>query len=83
MPERVITLQGDNLVDSLHISIFVLFTPIIIIIIIYFILFNIVPHPVSNCSWRFTYIKMLKYKYTPEEKHINILVTYKQLKIAI
>ena len=32
--------------------------------------------PISNCSWRFIYIKILKYKYTPEEKHINILVTY-------
>jgi len=45
------------------------------------ILFNttvihVAPHPISNCLWRFTYIKILKYKYTPEEKHINILVTY-------
>ena len=37
---------------------------------------NIAPYPISNCSWRFIYINILKYKYTPEEKHINILVTY-------
>ena len=24
------------------------------IVIIYFVLFNIAPHPISNCSWRFT-----------------------------
>ena len=34
------------------------------------------PHPISNCLWRFTYIKILEYNHTPEEKHINILVTY-------
>ena len=41
-------------------------------------LFNIAPYPISNCSWRFTYMKILKYKYTPEEKHLNILVTYRK-----
>ena len=40
-------------------------------------LFDIAPHPISNCSWRFTYIKILKYKY------INILVTYKNNYIKI
>ena len=36
------------------------------IIIIY--VFTIASHPISHCSWPFEYIKIIKYKYTPEDK---------------
>ena len=46
-----------------------------------YIFFYVVPHSISNCSWRFTYIEILKYKYTSEEKHkYTSNIIYKQLK---